>query len=113
MSLALDSSAKNKKANVKLWIPAPTGYSKSAECFAYLKEHGGEDIIQKTADMYGYHYEELGIHSKNPKPVVGWKITIPITFAPENSQAESQKLFVILSEIRSAFDPIISNFQKK
>ena len=113
MSLALDSSGKNKKANVKLWIPAPTGYSKSTECFAYLKDRGGENIIRTTADKYGYHYEELGINSKKPKPVVGWKIIIPMTFAPENSQDESQTLFDILSEVRTAFDPIISNFQKK
>ena len=113
MSLALDAPAKNKKATVKLWIPAPTGYSKSAECFAYLKDRGGEDIIRTTASKYGYEYEELGIHSKNPNPVVGWKINIPMTFAPENSQAESQKLLDILSEVRTAFDPIISDFLKK
>ena len=113
MSLALDAPAKNKKATVKLWIPAPTGYSKSAECFAYLKDRGGEDIIRTTASKYGYEYEELGIHSKNPNPVVGWKITIPMTFAPENSQAESQKLLDILSEVRTAFNPIISDFLKK
>lgn len=113
MSLALDAPAKNKKATVKLWIPAPTGYSKSAECFAYLKDRDGEDIIRTTASKYGYEYEELGIHSKNPNPVVGWKITIPMTFAPENSQAESQKLLDILSEVRTAFDPIISDFLKK
>lgn len=113
MSLALDAPAKNKKATVKLWIPAPTGYSKSAECFAYLKDRGGEDIIRTTASKYGYEYEELGIHSKNPNPVVGWKITIPMTFAPENSQAESQKLLDILLEVRTAFDPIISDFLKK
>lgn len=113
MSLALDAPAKNKKATVKLWIPAPTGYSKSTECFAYLKDRGGEDIIRTTASKYGYEYEELGIHSKNPNPVVGWKITIPMTFALENSQAESQKLLDILSEVRTAFDPIISDFLKK
>ena len=113
MSLALDAPAKNKKATVKLYIPAPTGYSKSAECFAYLKDHRGEDIIRTTASKYDYEYEELGIHSKNPNPVVGWKITIPMTFAPENSQAESQKLLDILSEVRTAFDPIISDFLKK
>lgn len=113
MSLALDAPAKNKKANVKVWVPGPTGYSKSAECFAYLKAHGGEDIIRTTASKYGYEYEELGIRSKNPNPVVGWKITIPMTFAPDNSQAESQKLLDILSEVRTAFDPIISDFLKK
>lgn len=113
MSLALDAPAKNKKANVKVWVPAPTGYSKSAECFAYLKDRGGEDIIRTTASKYGYEYEELGIHSKNPNPVVGWKITIPMTFAPDNSQAESQKLLDILLEVRTAFDPIISDFLKK
>ena len=113
MSLALDAPAKNKKATVKLWIPAPTGYSKSAECFAYLKDRGGEDIIRTTASKYGYKYEELGIHSKNPNPVVGWKITIPMTFTLENLQAESQKLLDILSEVRTAFDPIISDFLKK
>lgn len=113
MSLALDAPAKNKKATVKLYIPAPTGYSKSAECFAYLKAHGGEDIIRTTASKYGYEYEELGIHSKNPNPVVGWKITIPMTFTPENSQTESQNLLHILSEVRTAFDPIISDFLKK
>ena len=113
MSLALDAPAKNKKANVKVWVPGPTGYSKSAECFAYLKDRGGEDIIRTTASKYGYEYEELGIRSKNPNPVVGWKITIPMTFAPDNSQAESQKLLDILSEVRTAFDPIISDFLKK
>ena len=113
MSLALDAHAKNKKATVKLWIPSPTSYSKSAECLAYLKDRGGEDIIRTTASKYSYEYEELGIHSKKPNPVVGWKITIPMTFAPENSQDESQKLLDILSEVRTAFNPIISDFLKK
>ena len=111
--LTLDAPAKNKKAAVKLWVPALSGYSRSAECFAFLKDQGGEEIIRTTASKYGYEYEELGIHSKNPNPVVGWKITIPMTFAPENSQTESQNLLNILSEVRTAFDPIISDFQKK
>lgn len=113
MSLSLDAPSRNKKATVKLWIPAPSGYKDSAACFKYLKEHNGENLVHNIAEKYNCSFEELGIHSANPNPVVGWKIIVPITFSEDNVEAESKLLMQIMSEMRSAFDPIITDFQKK
>ena len=110
-TLTLDSNANT--AYVKLWIPAASGYSNSRECFEYLKEHNGETIIKGIAEKNGLQIEELGKKSTNPKPVLGWSMKLPMAFTEESTSANAERLLQLMTEVRSAFDPIITAFQKK
>lgn len=110
-TLTLDSNANT--AYVKLWIPAASGYSNSRECFEYLKEHNGETIIKDIAKKNGLQIEELGKKSTNPKPVLGWSMKLPMAFTEESTSANAERLLKLMTEVRSAFDPIITAFQKK
>lgn len=110
-TITLDSSIHS--AYVKLWIPAASGYNNSRECFEYLKEHNGEEIIKDIAEKNGLQFEELGKKSTNPKPVLGWSMKLPMAFTEENTSANAEKLLKLMTDVRSAFDPIITDFQKK
>ena len=110
-TLTLDSNANT--AYVKLWIPAASGYSNSRECFEYLKEHNGETIIKGIAEKNGLQIEELGKKSTNPKPVLGWSMKLPMAFTEESTSANAERLLQLMTEVRSAFDRIITAFQKK
>lgn len=108
-TLTLDSNANT--AYVKLWIPAASGYSNSRECFEYLKEHNGETIIKDIAKKNGLQIEELGKKSTNPKPVLGWSMKLPMAFTEESTSANAERLLQLMTDVRSAFDPIITDFQ--
>ena len=110
-SLTLDSAANT--AYVKLWIPAASGYSNSRGCFEYLKAHNGEAIIKDIAEKNGLQIEELGKKSTNPKPVLGWSMKLPMAFTEESTSANAERLLQLMTEVRSAFDRIITAFQKK
>lgn len=111
VSLSLDSALKNKKASIKLYIQASSSYKDSPVCFAYLKDHNGEELVRKIAEKYNCFFEELGINSTNANPVLGWKIMLPITFEAQNVEEESKLLLQIMEEMHNTFDPIITDFQ--
>lgn len=110
----LSMAYSSKNTDIKLYIPAKSGYNQSIECYNYLNSKGVKDIIAKVSEKYNLEYELISKDIAENK-VLGWRIKYPMTFSESDDDIMDEdvaSIVKIVRELQGEITPIMNEFSK-